>query len=109
MIESARGLENMDEIVATEGLAGVYVGPNDLSIGLGCTWSLDDPPERTVEAMRMIASACAAAGIVAGTHPTTGAGAAWCVSLGFGMMTVAVDTHLLRDGVASAVSAARRG
>ena len=109
MIESARGLENMDEIVATEGLAGVYVGPNDLSIGLGCTWSLDDPPERTVEAMRAIAAACTAKGIIAGTHPTTGAGGAWAVSLGFGMVAVAVDTALLRAGVAREVSAARRG
>jgi 4-hydroxy-2-oxoheptanedioate aldolase len=109
MIESARGYENLDAIVATEGLAGVYVGPNDLSIGLGTTWSLADPPDRTVDAMRRIAAACKGAGILAGTHPTTGAGAAWCAGLGFGMATVAVDTGLLGAGVAAEISAARRG
>ena len=35
MIETSDGLRNVDEITAVEGLAGVYVGPADLSIGLG--------------------------------------------------------------------------
>ena len=47
--------------------------------------------------------------IIAGTHPTTGEGGAWAVSLGFGMVAVAVDTGLLAAGVARELSAARRG
>ena len=35
MIETRAGLEAVDAIVGTEGLDGVYIGPSDLSLGLG--------------------------------------------------------------------------
>lgn len=35
MIESAQALQNFDEIIKVQGLDGVYIGPNDLSFGLG--------------------------------------------------------------------------
>src|SRR6201987_5044620 len=35
MIETREGLDNLDEIAATPGLDGLYVGPSDLSIALG--------------------------------------------------------------------------
>ena len=34
MIETADGMRNLDEIVATPGLDGVYIGPADLTLGL---------------------------------------------------------------------------
>ena len=41
MIETADGLTNLEEIAATPGLDGVYVGPSDLSIGLGAAYPGD--------------------------------------------------------------------
>ena len=35
MIETREGIENLDEIAATPGLDGLYIGPSDLSIALG--------------------------------------------------------------------------
>lgn len=35
MIETARGLENIDEICRVDDLGAVYIGPNDLSLSLG--------------------------------------------------------------------------
>ena len=35
MIETRDGLDNLDEIAATPGLDGLYIGPSDLSIALG--------------------------------------------------------------------------
>ncbi len=35
MVETAAGLANVDAIAATEGVDAIYIGPADLSIGLG--------------------------------------------------------------------------
>lgn len=35
-IETRQGMENLDEILAVEGVEGIFVGPNDLSVDLGC-------------------------------------------------------------------------
>jgi 4-hydroxy-2-oxoheptanedioate aldolase len=35
MIETADGLANLDEILAVEGVDGIYIGPNDLSLSIG--------------------------------------------------------------------------
>jgi 4-hydroxy-2-oxoheptanedioate aldolase len=35
MIETAEGLENVEEIAATPGLDGIYIGPSDLSLATG--------------------------------------------------------------------------
>ena len=35
MIETSEGLENVEEICRVPGLSGIYVGPGDLSLGLG--------------------------------------------------------------------------
>ena len=43
MIETREGIENLDEIAATPGLDGLYIGPSDLSIALG---PAARPPDR---------------------------------------------------------------
>ena len=35
MVETREGLEHVEEIAATRGLDGIYIGPSDLSLGLG--------------------------------------------------------------------------
>lgn len=35
MIETAEGFEKAEEIIATDGIHGIYIGPSDLSIALG--------------------------------------------------------------------------
>ena len=40
MIETREAVANLDAILSVEGLDGVYVGPNDLSLSLGKPGSL---------------------------------------------------------------------
>jgi 2-keto-3-deoxy-L-rhamnonate aldolase RhmA len=42
-IETLEAVENLDEILAVEGLGGIFIGPGDLSCDLGCPGSLADP------------------------------------------------------------------
>jgi len=42
-IESRQGVENIDEIVSTEGIDAVAIGPGDLSADMGCFTERDRP------------------------------------------------------------------
>lgn len=110
MIETRQGLENLDEIAATPGLDGLYIGPSDLAI------ALDLPPrpltaveERPAlaEAIERIRQACEANGLIAGIQCGSGAAAAHYAQAGFRLITVGVDTNLFRAAISSELSAAR--
>jgi 4-hydroxy-2-oxoheptanedioate aldolase len=106
MIETRAGLDHLEDIAATDGLGGLYVGPADLSLGLGLAPASYEAPA-FVEALAAIRSACARHGRVAGIHCYDGATAARYAEQGFGMITVAVELRLLRSAVAAELRAAR--
>lgn len=58
--ETAGCLENIEAIAAMEGVDGIFVGPLDLSIALGCPMELDNPRMR--QALERVVAACKAAG-----------------------------------------------
>ncbi len=96
MIETARGLENLDEILATPGLDGVYVGTIDLSISLGLAGlgDLNDPALK--DAVKKILAGVAKYGLVAGVHAKNMEEAALLSDWGFRLITPATDTILLQ-------------
>jgi 4-hydroxy-2-oxoheptanedioate aldolase len=56
MIESARGVENAEQIAAVEGVDALLVGTNDLCVDLGVAGDLGH--DRIVEAYRRVIAAC---------------------------------------------------
>ena len=71
MIETASGLDALDAIAAVPHLDGLFVGPSDLGIALGLGPGAPYDHPVMAEALQRVASACAAAGKVAGV---------WCGS-----------------------------
>ncbi|WP_328473175.1 aldolase/citrate lyase family protein [Actinoplanes sp. NBC_00393] len=96
MIETPEGLANVEEIAATPGIDGLYIGPSDLTIAVGGAGPADPAVADAFEdALVRIRRACEAAGIAAGLHTRTGEEAAKRLSEGFTLVTVASDlTHL---------------
>ena len=98
MIETSEALANVDEIVQTPGVDGIYLGPADLGISLGF------PPlafeqttdERQLAAIERIRLACVRADRVIGTSGDPRSMRA----AGFGMVTAAMDAMLIRSAVA---------
>ena len=43
MVESAEAVASLDDTLAVDGVDGIYVGPRDLSLALGCELDPDDP------------------------------------------------------------------
>lgn len=56
-IETPLALENVEAIAAVPGIDGLFLGPGDLSLRLGCTAAVDDPV--MLDAQRRIAAAAA--------------------------------------------------
>ncbi|NEB00886.1 aldolase/citrate lyase family protein [Streptomyces sp. SID13726] len=109
MIETAEGLANVEEICATDGLDGVYVGPSDLRLALGGATSTDPALAAEFEAALVtVRTAADAAGIAAGIHNADGAGAAKRLAEGFTFATVACDLVHLEQAAGAHLAAARQ-
>lgn len=96
MVETAEGLANVDEIAATPGLDGVYIGPADLALALGLPPGHERPEREHAEAVDTILAACERHGIVAGIQCDSGALAARRRDQGFRMVTVGTDHGFMR-------------
>ncbi len=108
MIETAEALKNLDEILSTPGVDGVYVGPSDLSMALGCKPRLDQTDPPVVEAQKMIVAACKRHGVVAGIHNATSGYALKMIEAGYQFVTLASDSRFMAARAAEEVSAVRK-
>lgn len=111
MIETAQGVDNLDEIAATPGIDGIYIGPADLTLGTQqgrLAPGFDREEEVMVQMIRRILAACKANGIRACIHCGTPEYAARAIGWGFDLTTVSGDTRLLSAGAAESVAAWRR-
>jgi len=109
MIETAEAIEELDAILATEGLDGIYIGPNDLALacGFGRATYRDNPDVAAL--IQKIVDACRAAGVPVGLHCSDPEmGRDW-IARGVSMVTIAQDTGLLADGALEALRQAREG
>ena len=98
MIETADGLANVDEIVATSGLDGVYIGPSDLSLSHGGLPNQDSQEPALLAQFQRILDACKAAGIRTGVHTTSVAYSQRMIAMGFDLVTVGADMRWLMSG-----------
>jgi 4-hydroxy-2-oxoheptanedioate aldolase len=113
MIETVRGLENVEAIAAVEGLTGIFVGPADLAISLGMStdpgaWS-DEQRARHVAATDRILAACRRAGIAAGIFVGNAERARGYLDAGFQLVTASLDYGVLESGSIRDLEIARQG
>jgi 4-hydroxy-2-oxoheptanedioate aldolase len=98
MVETAQGLANVEAIVATPGLDGVYIGPSDLSLGLGGPPGQDSDAPMLMAAFDKILAACKAAGVRVGVHTASVAYSQKMIARGFDLVTVGADTRFMMTG-----------
>jgi 4-hydroxy-2-oxoheptanedioate aldolase len=110
MIETPQGLENVESICATAGLAGIYVGPSDLRLAVGGAHSQDPAVDDEFEAALVrVREAAANAGIAAGIHIPDGTTASRRLAEGFTFASVASDLTHLKLAAAAHLKAATEG
>ena len=105
MVETRHGLDNV-EAIASSGVDGIYIGPSDLSLGLG-----REPGhggDLLEAAITRVREACAGAGIVAGMHCLGGGAEARArAAAGFRLVTVGTDASFFGARVPAELGAAR--
>jgi 4-hydroxy-2-oxoheptanedioate aldolase len=107
MVETAEGLANVDEIVATEGIDGVFIGPVDLGLSLGCdvTYGTQDPRVRS--AIDVVIESCIRHSRIAGTVAFDAEHARDLVNRGISFLTLGADAGYLRSGAMKDLEVAR--
>lgn len=107
MIETSAGLDNVDEITAVDGLRGVYVGPADLSIGLGLNPLTAFTSDQLVGPIDRIRAACEANGLVLGMHQANATSATAWIARGVRFATLGSDGGLFLAAAIAALREAR--
>lgn len=108
MIETVEGLENLDAILATEGLDGIYVGPNDLCLALGVAPNAESDARIVRDAIARIVDRCRSAGKIAGIFCSSGEAAAMRAEQGFNFVTPGNDAALLGKALRKEVADSRK-
>lgn len=101
MVETQEALDTVDKIAAVKGLDGLFVGPSDLSIALSSGAKIDRLGAQTLDAMKKVAAACKAHGLVAGAFAGTLDGVKAYHAIGFEFIAGPTDTELSRMGAAA--------
>ena len=111
MIETREAFERVEEIAATPGLDGLYIGPADLTLGLtGRRYrtGFDREEPEMVDAILRVLAVAHQAGIRAGLHNGSAAYAAKAIDWGFDLVTVSNDVRLLAGAAEASVAETRR-
>ena len=90
-IESAQGLQNVDDILSVPGIDVAFVGPNDLHAQLGLTPSTEGAEPEFVEAMERVKASARKHDVALGIFSRDGEAAAERVRQGFSMISVTSD------------------
>jgi 4-hydroxy-2-oxoheptanedioate aldolase len=104
MIETAEAVRNLREIVATDGIDGCYIGPNDLAISYGVAPGGDSgtPLAAPVEeAIATVLTTCQAAGKAAGIHVANAGAAKRRLRQGFRFVSINSEVGIMRAAIAA--------
>jgi len=107
MIETQAGLDNLDSILETPGVDGVYVGPSDLALALGLPPKGDTDEPRHAAAVAHILARCRAHGLAAGIHTSSLAYARRYLEAGFQFVNLGSDAGFLLGAAGRELAAAR--
>ncbi|MCT4717189.1 aldolase/citrate lyase family protein [Enterobacteriaceae bacterium H18W14] len=107
MIETREGLKNLDAILATDGLDGVFIGPNDLSLTLTGSACAESQHPEMLAAIEMVLARSREHNKLAGIFCTSGQAAADRLAQGFNFVTPANDVMQLGRAAREAIALAR--
>ncbi len=109
MIETRAAVEALDDILAVEGVDGVFVGPSDLSIALSGGVSVEPRGAALMTEARRVAERAKAHEKYAAMFCFDGADAHAMLALGYRLCTIASDHALMRTAAQGELAAARAG
>ncbi|CAN7725117.1 aldolase/citrate lyase family protein [Variovorax sp. LjRoot84] len=103
MIETARGVENIEAITEVEGLTGIYLGTMDLAMSLGRPRAKLFEDEVLDAAVSSIVSHAKRRGLIVGLLVSGTGGIRKSIDFGFNFITAATDIGAMRSDAERAV------
>ena len=94
-IETLEALDNLDEIASVEGLSGLFVGPNDLSISMGIRGQFDNPEFKA--AIQRVLDTCKQKDLIPATTGGSLKNLKARAELGFRFLVHTSDTDIFID------------
>jgi 4-hydroxy-2-oxoheptanedioate aldolase len=107
MIETPEGVKNYKEIIRTPGVDAVYIGPNDLGLGLGFGAKMERDEKEILDFYRALIAEANDAGVKCGIHLSTVGNAQMLIEMGFRLVTFVSDAWHMLKGAESTVAAIR--
>ena len=97
-IETQEAYDNLDDILAVEGIDGILMGPSDFSISVGKTLEPDAYGASTIELVKDVAERTIAAGKVATCFTLTPEHANLCAEFGYKLISLTMDGSIIEAG-----------
>jgi 4-hydroxy-2-oxoheptanedioate aldolase len=107
MVETRKGVENLEEILDVPGISGVYVGPSDMGLAFGLSPTLDREEAEILDIYERIVKETEKRKQICGLHNGAPAYAARMIELGFRIVTITSDATLLDKVAKDAVNQIR--
>ena len=109
MIETKESLDNLDEIMQTPGLDGIYIGPADLSLAIGEKPSFDKPEGDPVyEVIMKILEHAKKNKVIAGIQNAQPEYAHKMIKKGFQLVTIGTDQRFMVAAAKAALGTIRK-
>jgi 4-hydroxy-2-oxoheptanedioate aldolase len=108
-IETREAIRNLDAILDVPGISAIYIGPSDLSMGLGHEPRKGQGDAEVVEAKEIILQTAIRHGIPAGIHTNSTAVAIEMIKRGFRLTSLQSDDRFLMSRAKEEVDAVRNG
>ncbi|MFN0264094.1 HpcH/HpaI aldolase family protein [Tepidamorphus sp. 3E244] len=103
MCETREALEAADDIVAIEGIDGLFIGPADMSMSMSAGSSMNPEDDSVLDAIKAVAKACKAHGKLATGYAQTPKLADAYREAGFALVCCGSDYGFIRAGAAGAL------
>jgi 4-hydroxy-2-oxoheptanedioate aldolase len=94
-MESARSVENAEELLGVPGIDAVFIGPNDLMASLGLTPAMESDDRRFVQALEHIRVTARKNGVAPGIHVADHEAARRRIEEGFQFIALASDLRFM--------------
>ena len=107
MIETRDGIDNLEEIITTPGVDGVYIGPADLALALGLPPLGDNNIPEHAEMVKHIYSSCRKHNLAVGIHTSSEAFFCKYLKQGFQFVTLGTDSGFMGQAANKALKSAR--
>lgn len=107
MLETREGLDNLEAILAVDGLSGVFIGPNDLCLALGQPPASEPTALEVAAAIQRILAAAHRHGRLAGIFCSGPQAARLRLDEGFDLVVAGSDVGLLGQAAQEALSTVR--